>query len=123
MAIQAQTLQQGGKFKESEVRPQVEQQMERKMVLGWIESQGEVNLVDKIEFNPEDELGVSPEDLVEKLKTDGAKEASAGEAPPPPKASEAKPAAQPEAKPDAAAPPPAVGGGFEWGETCAHHPA
>ena len=77
MTLQAQAVQRGEKFKESEVRPRVEQQLEKTMVLSWLESQGTVSFVEAKEFNPEEVLGATPEKLAEQLKADEA--AKAGE--------------------------------------------
>lgn len=79
MTLQAQTIQRGEKFKESEVRPRVEQQLEKTMVLSWLESQGSVTLVDAKDFNPEEVLGATPEELAEQLKADEAAKAAGGE--------------------------------------------
>eukprot|EP00965_Chrysotila_dentata_P226486 6195447-Pleurochrysis_carterae.AAC.1 len=46
MSMQAQALQRGEKFKESEVRPKVEANIERAMVLDWLMEQSEVTLVE-----------------------------------------------------------------------------
>merc|ERR1719238_2013485 len=46
MTLQAQSLQRGEKFKESEVRPKVEQTIERNMVLNWLESHAKLTIVD-----------------------------------------------------------------------------
>lgn len=67
MTLQAQAVQQGEKFKESETRPRVEQQLERTMVLSWLQSQGSVSVVDAKEFDPAAELGASPEQLAAEL--------------------------------------------------------
>jgi hypothetical protein len=66
MTIQAQMLQRGDKFKESEVRPRVEAQLERSMVLDWLQSQAIITQVEPGEGaldTPEDLLGASPEEL------------------------------------------------------------
>ena len=84
MTLQAQAVQRGEKFKESETRPRVEQQLEMNMVLGWLSSQGQVNLVDPKEFNPEEVLGKTPEELAAELAADeAARAAKAGVAPRP----------------------------------------
>merc|ERR1719453_281041 len=56
MTLQAQSLQRGEKFKESEVRPKVEQQIERNMVLNWLESHAKLTIVDPKEQDVEDLL-------------------------------------------------------------------
>ena len=72
MTMQAQALQQKQKFKESEVRPRVEQQLERNMVLDFVQSQGKVEIVAKKEFDPEEVLGASPEDLAKQMQEEAA---------------------------------------------------
>ena len=76
MTQQAQAVQRGEKFKESEVRGRIEQQLERTMVLSWLQSQGTVTVVDAKEFDPAAELGASPEQLAAELaaekKAEGA---------------------------------------------------
>ena len=47
MMLQAQSLQRGEKFKESEVRPKVEAQLEKTMILSWLEAQGKVRRVQR----------------------------------------------------------------------------
>ena len=79
MTIQAQTLQRGEKFKESEVRPKVEATMEKNIVLAWLEKNGSVNVVPATEFDPTEVLGVSPEELAKQLKEDDEAD-KAGEA-------------------------------------------
>jgi len=100
MTLQAQALQRGEKFKESEVRGKVEMQLEKSMVLSWLESQGSVEIVEAKEFDPSEVLGASPEELAAQLS---GKSAPAAEAP----AAEAT-----EAPADGTAP-----GGYEWGGT------
>ena len=70
MTMQAQALQQGQKFKESEVRPKIEAQLEKDMVLNWMETQGKVTIVEPKEFDPSDVLGASPEELAAQLRND-----------------------------------------------------
>lgn len=70
MMMQAQALQRGEKFKESEARPKVEAQLEKSMVLNWLESQSTINVVEKVEFDPAEVLGASPEDLAAKLRAE-----------------------------------------------------
>ena len=70
MTLQAQALQRGEKFKESETRPRVEAQLEKSMILAWLESQASVTLVEPKEFDPTEVLGATPEELAAKLKAD-----------------------------------------------------
>eukprot|EP00967_Tisochrysis_lutea_P073365 scaffold98222_cov28-Tisochrysis_lutea.AAC.1 len=66
ITIQAQMLQRGEKFKESEVRPRIEAQLERDMVLDWLQSQAQITEVEPgkaTEETPEEILGASPEEL------------------------------------------------------------
>jgi len=73
MTLQAQALQRGEKFKESEVRPKVQATLERNMVLDWMQSQSTVELVDAgslPEVTPEELLGASPEELAAQIKED-----------------------------------------------------
>ena len=74
MTLQAQALQRGEKFKESEVRPKVEAQIERSMVLNWLESNSKLTVVDPKEETPEEILGQSPEDLAAKMRESEAKD-------------------------------------------------
>jgi trigger factor len=74
MTLQAQALQRGEKFKESEVRPKVEAQIERSMVLNWLESNSKLAVVDPKEETPEEILGQSPEDLAAKMRESEAKD-------------------------------------------------
>jgi FKBP-type peptidyl-prolyl cis-trans isomerase (trigger factor) len=73
MTLQAQSLQRGEKFKESEVRPKVEEQLEREMVLNWLQSNAKLTFVDKKEEDVEEMLGQSPEELAAKMKEDEKK--------------------------------------------------
>ena len=75
MTIQAQTLQRGEKFRESEVRPRVEQQLETNMILSWMESHASVTVVDPKEVDATDVLGISPEELAETIKAEEAESA------------------------------------------------
>lgn len=77
MTLQAQSLQRGEKFKESEVRPKVEQTIERNMVLSWLESHAKLELVDPKEETPEEILGQSPEELAAKIKKNAAPKTAA----------------------------------------------
>merc|ERR1719453_2173344 len=70
MTLQAQSLQRGEKFKESEVRPQVEQTLERTMVLNWLESNAKLIIVDAKEESVEEMLGQTPEELAEVMRDD-----------------------------------------------------
>jgi trigger factor len=139
MTLQAQALQRGEKFKESEVRGKVEMQLEKTMVLDWLESQGTIEIVEPREFDPSEELGATPEELAKMLKSEEAvtapkaEEAEAApvaeeavaapvaEAAPEPETEPAPESASPAPEPEAAAEsePPAVAppGGFEWGAT------
>jgi len=65
VALQAQALQRREKFKESEVRPQVENALEKEMVLDWLQARAQVNLVDpsEKEDDVEEMLGATPEEL------------------------------------------------------------
>jgi hypothetical protein len=65
-------VQRGEKFKESEARPKIEAQIERSMVLSWLEGYATVTLVDEKEFDPIEELGATPEELAATLKADEA---------------------------------------------------
>ena len=40
------------------------------MVLNWLESQSTINVVEKVEFDPAEVLGASPEDLAAKLRAE-----------------------------------------------------
>jgi len=117
--MQAQAMQRGEKFKESEARPRIEAQMEREMVLDWLQAKATIKLVEpgEAEETPEDILGASPEELAAAaLSTDDAPAAAAPAAaaapPAPPQPVPAPPAAATQDV-SASAPP----GGFEWGET------
>ena len=79
MTLQAQAVQRGEKFKESEVRPRVSQTLERNMVLDWLQSHANVNVVDpkSEDENVEEILGQSPEELAAALRTDAAPPAQA----------------------------------------------
>mmetsp|Transcript_29851 Transcript_29851/g.88742 ORF Transcript_29851/g.88742 Transcript_29851/m.88742 type:complete len:561 (-) Transcript_29851:341-2023(-) len=119
VSMQAQAMQRGEKFKESEARPRIEAQMEREMVLDWLQAKATIKLVEpgEAEETPEDILGASPEELAAAaLSTDDAPAAAAPAAaaapPPPPQPVPAPPAAA--AQDESASAPP---GGFEWGET------
>jgi trigger factor len=79
MTLQAKAVQQGEKFKESEVRPRVEQQLEKNLILSWLESQGEVAIVDELDVDAEELLGQSPEELAKAMIEE---EAAAGNAEP-----------------------------------------
>jgi FKBP-type peptidyl-prolyl cis-trans isomerase (trigger factor) len=70
MTLQAQALQRGEKFKESEVRPKVEQTLERTMVLNWLQSHSKLSLVDPTEESVEEILGQTPEELAEAMRDD-----------------------------------------------------
>jgi trigger factor len=72
MTLQAQSLQRGEKFKESEVRPRVEQTLERNMVLNWLQTHATLNLVDPKEESVEEMLGASPEELAATMTGEGA---------------------------------------------------
>lgn len=104
MTLQAQALQRGEKFKESEVRPQVEMQLEKKMVLDWLEAQGSIEVVAAKEFDPAEELGATPEELAAALAGKAAPEASSTavatspEAAPTAPSAVAEPAAEPAAE-------------------------
>jgi len=115
MTQQAQALQQGQKFKESEVRPKIAAQLEKDLVLNWLSERATVTVVEPKDFDPADVLGASPEELAAKLTSGGA-EVDA------PVAAAAEVTAEAVA-PEAAAPAPTTEaapeapGGFEWGQT------
>jgi trigger factor len=66
---QAQAMQRGEKFKESEVRPRIEAGNQRAVVLDWLASKAEIAMVEKgtKKVDPLDEL-TSPEELVKAIK-------------------------------------------------------
>jgi hypothetical protein len=68
MTLQAQALQRGEMFKESETRPRVQQTLERQMVLDWIQSNARITIVEPAEESVEDILGQSPEQLAAAMK-------------------------------------------------------
>jgi len=68
MTLQAQALQRGEKFKESETRPRVQQTLERQMVLDWLQSNARITIVEPAEESVEDILGQSPEQLAAAMK-------------------------------------------------------
>ena len=72
MTLQAQTLQRGEKFRESEVRPRVQASLEKQMVLDWLQTHATVSIVDpKSEDEKVEEiLGQSPEELAKSLADD-----------------------------------------------------
>lgn len=78
MTLQAQALQRGEKFKESEVRPKVQQTLERTMVLDWLQSHAAITVVEpKGEDDAiEEMLGQSPEELAAKMKAEEMAKAS-----------------------------------------------
>jgi len=131
MTQQAQAVQRGEKFKESEVRGRIEQQLERTMVLSWLQSQGTVTVVDAKEFDPAAELGASPEQLAAELAAEKKAEGTQAANEKPTATAEAKPTAKPAAKPAAEAvgdanpaeeaaateATSAAPNGFEWGQT------
>lgn len=65
MTQQAQAVQRREKFKESDVRPRIEAELERKMVLDWLRSQASISEVEpgSLTETPEEVLGAKPEDL------------------------------------------------------------
>jgi hypothetical protein len=122
MTLQAQTLQRGEKFKESEVRPRVENELQRRMILDFLESGASVTLVGEKEFDPAEVLGASPEELAASVMAAEGKQQAAPAAAEP--VMEAKPEPEPAPAPAAAAEEPAADGapasspdGFEWGGT------
>ncbi len=76
MTLQAQALQRGEKFKESETRPRVQQTLERQMVLDWLQSHAQITIVEPKEESVEDILGQSPEELAATMKADEAAKAA-----------------------------------------------
>jgi FKBP-type peptidyl-prolyl cis-trans isomerase (trigger factor) len=70
MTLQAQAVQRREKFKESEVRPRVEMQMEQDMVLDWLSAKAKINMVEPKgeEERIQEDLGASPEELAEKMR-------------------------------------------------------
>jgi len=138
MTLQAQALQRGEKFKESEVRPKVQQTLERTMVLDWLQSHAAITVVEpKGEDDAiEEMLGQSPEELAAKMKAEEMAKASppaqaaasaakpkaaeAAEATVEAPAAEAVEAAAPTEAPAPAADPAAPASapdGFSWGGT------
>merc|ERR1719352_433212 len=67
MTLQAQAMQRGEKFKESETRPKVEAQLQKDMVLDWLEERSEVSVVDEKEFDATEALGATPEELAARV--------------------------------------------------------
>ena len=63
MTLQAQAMQRGEKFKESEVRPKVEAQLERKLVYDYLAKDAAITIVEPKEVSAEDVLGATPEEL------------------------------------------------------------
>ena len=58
MTLQRGALQKGEKFKESEVRPKVEAQLEKDMVLNWLEERAKITTVEgEVEVNVDEVLG------------------------------------------------------------------
>ena len=104
MTLQAQAMQRGEKFKESEARPKVEVQLEKMMTLDWLEGFATVNVVDPKEQTPEELLGISPEELAASMQDDAAKKA------------EAEKGAE-EGAEKGSAPGPPADDGYEWGGT------
>ena len=136
MTLQAQALQRGEKFKPSEVKPNVEAQIEKKMYLNYLQSVSEIILTDEEVETLDDLLGATPEQLAQSVKdagvevesilepTDGAAavvEAAPEPAPPPapapappsPPPPAPKPVAEAAAEDDVVAGPP---DGFQWGD-------
>jgi len=135
MTLQAQALQRGEKFKESDVRPKVRASLEKSMVLNWLESQATVTVVEPKEFDPAEVLGATPEELAQTLRADEvAAKALAAEAPaaaavgeetaalvePEAEVAVPEPKAEVVAEAEAAAgeePSGAAPNGYEWGQT------
>jgi len=72
MTLQRSALQRGEKFKESEVRPRVEAQLFKDMVLSWLEARSNIKLVREKQVDATEILGISPEELAEKVAADEA---------------------------------------------------
>jgi len=68
MTLQAQAVQRGEKFKPSEVRGKVEAQLEKNLLLGWLEQHANIDLVDEEVETLDDILGATPEELAENVK-------------------------------------------------------
>ena len=69
MTLQAQAMQRGEKFKESEVRPKVEAQLERKMVYDFLGKDATLTFVEPKELSAEEVLGATPEELAAGVMT------------------------------------------------------
>ncbi len=117
MTLQAQAVQRGEKFKESETRPKVEAQLERNMVLDWLAESATINLVEPgtLQETPEDILGANPEELAKEVAEASMDDTGAT----PPAAAAAAAPPPPAAQGDASAPSAPAGApdGFEWGNT------
>ncbi|KAL1526621.1 hypothetical protein AB1Y20_015325 [Prymnesium parvum] len=138
MALQRGALQRGEKFKESEVRPKVEAQLEKDMVLEWLRERATIRFVEPTEGSEDDVaelLGGSPEELAARVMAE-EKAAAGKNAAPAASTPEASPVAEPpvettnaESHVEAEAatkaddgasakpPDPSAPDGFEWGAT------
>jgi len=118
MTLQAQAMQRGEKFKEAEVRPRVEAQLEKGRVLSWLQSHATVTFVDAKDFDASEVLGQTPEELAATMRSEAPAEASAAT-----DVAKASTATEPAADAKAAAataqdsPGPASPDGFDWGGT------
>ena len=77
MALQRASLQRGEKFKESEVRPKIEAQLEKDMVLDWVKERATITYTDPSEASEDDVaevLGESPEALAARVLAEEAAE-------------------------------------------------
>uniref|UniRef100_A0A7S3FFI3 Trigger factor C-terminal domain-containing protein n=1 Tax=Haptolina ericina TaxID=156174 RepID=A0A7S3FFI3_9EUKA len=132
MTLQRGALQKGEKFKESEVRPKVEAQLEKDMVLNWLEERAKITTVEgEVEVNVDEVLGASPEELAKRVVSEemAAATAETKEAAEPKSASPAPAEASPtptpssetptpaEATPDSVGAPTIAPDGFDWGGT------
>ena len=68
MTLQAQALQRGEKFKPSEVKANVEAQLEKKMYLNYLQGVSEIILTDEEVETLDDLLGATPEELAQSVK-------------------------------------------------------
>mmetsp|Transcript_142104 Transcript_142104/g.250603 ORF Transcript_142104/g.250603 Transcript_142104/m.250603 type:complete len:572 (-) Transcript_142104:113-1828(-) len=81
MALQAAAVQKKQKFKESEVRPQVEAKLHKDLVFDFLESHATVNMVDPKDVDVSELMGVNPEtlakDMARELQAEEKKKAEA----------------------------------------------
>jgi FKBP-type peptidyl-prolyl cis-trans isomerase (trigger factor) len=73
MTLQAQAVQRGEKFKPSQVRPKVQQQLEKNLILDWLAGFATITEVDaKDEADVSEILGATPEELAASMKKSGS---------------------------------------------------